>query len=272
MRPTKTFLLLVLVTADAGPTLAGGKAAPPRFEIDLTGRVVRRDGEKVLWTARLDVGKDPRLLWDAKRVYVVHQRGVTALAAQTGTVLWKAKGPTDRLLLYGDQLHVTTDTDDGGRWVISRTVTTGAEVSKSRLPTNSIAGVPLGSDRVFLRDREILRVSPKGTARWKVSLGGPDWDRDGGFVTIGDDLVAFRYGRIWDSGVWLTRLDPGTGKVVWHARCAPLGVGHSKYRHDVTVALDGDSLRVTSRGSYGTFVEDLDPGTGKQLKRTVMKD
>jgi hypothetical protein len=48
-------------------------------------------------------------------------------------------------------------------------------------------------------------------------------------------------------------------------------VGHSQYLHDATVAVAGERLRVSSQGSYGTFVEVLDLRTGKQLRRTAKK-
>jgi hypothetical protein len=89
---------------------------------------------------------------------------------------------------------------------------------------------------------------------------------------VGDgDLVAFLYCGIADSGVEVMRLNSATGKVVWRADCAPLGVKHSAYQHEATVAAEGDALRVTSRGSSGTFVEVLDLGSGRQLERTVSK-
>jgi outer membrane protein assembly factor BamB len=248
-------------------TLSLGAGDSPRYEIDPTGRLVRRDGEKVLWTARLDRGKDPRLLWDAKRVYVRHRDGLTALAAQSGVVLWHAKGPTDRLVLSRDLLLTTTD-----GWVTARAVTTGAEIFKERLPQGALAALFLGEDRVLLKGTEVARLPRAGKARWVAPLPKGYPLGNGGLVEVpGGDVVAFSYRSSFDSGVNVIRLDLATGEVVWRARCARLGVPHSRYWHQAAVAVAGDRLRVTSQGSSGTFVEELDLRTGKQLSRTRSK-
>jgi len=268
MRPTNALLLLMLFTGDAGPALAGGKP-PPRFEIDPAARrVVRLDAGTTRWSTSLpgDVRgvMPPHLLWDAKRVYVRHQGGITALAAESGVVLWHAKGPTDRLVLSRDLLLTTQD-----GWVTARAVSTGGEVFKVRLPKGAIAGLFLGQDRVLLTEREVVRLPRGAKARWATPLQNSDWLGDGGLVEVaGGDLVAFSYGPVSDSGVQLVRLDGASGEVVWRAGCAPLGVKHSKYMHDATVTSEGDRLRVTSEASGGTFVEALDLRTGKRLSRT----
>jgi ketosteroid isomerase-like protein/outer membrane protein assembly factor BamB len=251
-----------------GSEKRGGGGNAPRFEIDPQGRVLRRDAAgKVEWTTSLDGGDEPQLLWDAKRVYVRHRGGITALAARTGINLWHVQGQ-GRLLLHGDQLLTTSETG-GARWVISRTVTTGAEVSKLRLPEGVVAGFPLDQDRVFLSELDVVRLSPQGVARWTVAFGDREFAAGGGLVGVGDDLVAFLYCRFADSGVQLVRFEAATGRVAWRAQCAPLGVDHSKYRHNATVTVEGERLRVTSKGTSGTFVETRDLKTGRQLERTV---
>jgi hypothetical protein len=84
----------------------------------------------------------------------------------------------------------------------------------------------------------------------------------------GGDLLAFLYGEISDSGVRVMRLRPD-GTVVWQSFCAPLGVSHSIYRHDASVAVEGGQVKVVSRGSYGEFVEVLDAQSGRQIRRTT---
>src|SRR5262249_21923686 len=171
----------------------------------------------------------------------------------------------DRLVLSRDLLLTTTD-----GWVTARAVSTGAEVLKARLPEGALAALLLGEDRVLLTEREVVRLRRGAKVRWATPLPDGSWLEDGGLIELpGGDVLAFRYGPIHDSGVQVARLAGATGKVVWRAHCAPLGVGHSKYRHEGTVAVEGDRLRVTSEASGGTFVELLDLRTGKQLKRTV---
>src|SRR5262249_27242602 len=119
---------LLIALFACGPVAAStpGRKSGPRFEIDAQGRVVRVDTcGKVAWAARLDGklgGREPQLLWDAKRVYVHHNDGVTALAARTGIVLWHVTGGDVRLALCG---HLLLSTRDG--CVTARAVPTGAE-------------------------------------------------------------------------------------------------------------------------------------------------
>jgi hypothetical protein len=142
---------------------------------------------------------------------------------------------------------------------------------RHRFNRQVVAGLVQGKGRVFLTSRDVVRLSADEKALWVRPFKRREWTAGGGMLEVGGDLVAFLYGRISDSGVQLVCLNGETGKVVWRAECAPLGVGHSQYSHDAEVKVEGNRLRVTSRGSSGTFVELLDLQTGKRLKRTVSK-
>jgi hypothetical protein len=89
------------------------------------------------------------------------------------------------------------------------------------------------------------------------------------FISASDVLVSL-HGPISDSGVQLVRIDltrsPPRG--VWEVFAEPLGVDHSKYRHDAHVFVHGDRCVVVSDGS-ATFVEIRDLATGELLKRWV---
>jgi outer membrane protein assembly factor BamB len=194
------------------------------------------------------------------------------LSTATGIILWHAPGPNDQLLVSRDLLLARAVPGDGSRWVTARTVTTGAEVYKFHLPQGAITGLLQEKDWLVLTTSDVRRLSGEGKTRWRTPFAEPYGFAAGGVVEVrGGDVVAFRYGRIHDSGVELVRLKAATGEVVWRAWCNPLGVGHSEYLHDATVAVEGERLRVSSRGSYGTFVEVLDLRTGKQLRRTAKK-
>ena len=263
MRVAWTVLLLLCTPAAA--STPGRRIGSPAFEIDAqAGRVVRRDeGGTIAWATPLDE-KLGGLLWDSKRVYVRHEGGVTALAAQTGTILWHAPGRDNSLGLRGDLLLGTRK-----GWVIGRAVLTGAEVLKARLPKGVVAGLPQGDDWVFLSDKDVVRLSPAGKPRWRTPLGGI---RGGGLVEVEKDVVAFLYCPASDSGVDVLRLNATSGRVVWQSRCDSLGVDHCEYYHDAAVTVAGGRLLVTSQGAYGRFVEELNLKTGKRLRRTETKD
>jgi hypothetical protein len=85
-----------------------------------------------------------------------------------------------------------------------------------------------------------------------------------------DDYLAVLYGCTSDSGVQVVRFKALSGKAVWQTRCAPLGVGHRKYRHMATMVFNGDRLEICSSGGAGAFVEVLALDSGKRLQRTVL--
>src|SRR3954454_16431956 len=65
------------------------------------------------------------------------------------------------------------------------------------------------------------------------------------------ERLYIRYGPISDSGVELERT---TNNVfVWRVHVRPLGVIHSRYRHDVRVRIEGDKILVTSIGAQQIF-------------------
>jgi hypothetical protein len=124
-----------------------------------------------------------------------------------------------------------------------------------------------GGDRLILTSRDVVRLSDAGDVKWSAPFQEQEWIAGGGFVPLSDgDIVAFLYGRINDSGVQLVRLDPVTGER-WAAYCKQLGTMHSEYSHTAVVKPVGDYLRVTSRGSHGTFVEVIDSRDGRSVGR-----
>jgi outer membrane protein assembly factor BamB len=207
----KAVLLSGLFASGTGPVFPqAGRTDPPSFEI-AKGSVVRRDAGQVRWSTRLGPALDDpqpsHLVWDAKRVYVRHRDGVTALSTATGTILWHAPGPNDQLLVSRNLLLATAVPGDGSRWVTARTVITGAEVCKFRLPQGAITGLPRKEDWLILTPSDVIRLSGGGKTRWRTPLAEPYLFAAGGVVEVsGGDVVAFRYGRICDSGVELVRL------------------------------------------------------------------
>jgi RNA polymerase sigma factor (sigma-70 family) len=283
------------------------------FDIDYDAhRVIARSVRGgIRWSTALDgylgLVRPPHLLWDAQRVYVTHQDGVTALDAHTGKVLWHSPGPGNCLFLKGELLLAAD-----GASVHARAVVSGAEVFKVNLPARDfdpspiaevaglflvqalekpggkgvaflldrkgqirhrldrqvVAGIRQENDLILLTSTDVVRLSPDDKIRWAIPFERHQWLAGGGLAELpGGDLLAFRHGRINDSGVDLIRLKPGAGQVVWKAHCAGLGVAHSEYEHEVRVAIERRTIRVTSRGSQGTFVELLDLRSGRQLER-----
>jgi outer membrane protein assembly factor BamB len=297
-----------------------GSGRPRKFELDQDGvRVLCRDASgKVLWSTRLEgylgLVRPPHLVWDAERVYVTNDGGVTCLSRDKGKVLWHAKGPEDCLLLSDGLLLAADCTSDSGlpadgRWLVARATATGKTIFRVRLPIQRfdplpirevaglfmvepfsresallfdrkgrvhyrfdrqvVAGMLLDKDRVFATDRDVVRVSPDGQTRWAIPFRKEEWLAGGQLLKLKNgDLLASLYGRITDSGVQVIRLDPATGKQVWQARCAGLGVGHSVYWHKASMKVGENRVTVTSRAAGGTFVEILDLDSGRQVKRT----
>jgi len=82
-----------------------------------------------------------------------------------------------------------------------------------------------------------------------------------------DGRIFYRYSPIADSGVEIERT--GTdGARVWKEYVAPLGVKHSKYRHEVHVYVEKKELIVISLGVQ-RILERRDMATGKQLTREI---
>jgi len=90
------------------------------------------------------------------------------------------------------------------------------------------------------------------------------------YAISAQDLLLSLHGPISDSGALIARLDISQqeAKVVWRAVAKPLGVSHSKYRHDVHIFAHGDRCVLVSDGAE-TFVETRDLATGALLKRWV---
>jgi outer membrane protein assembly factor BamB len=141
---------------------------------------------------------------------------------------------------------------------------------RHRLDRQVVAGLRKDDDVVLLTSGDVVRLAQDGKVRWTVAFDH-QWIAGGGLIEVADDLVAFLYGRISDSGVQVIRFTPSTGRVTWRTACRGLGVEHSEYQHRATVALVENQLRVASRASGGASDEVLDVKTGRQLKRSVGK-
>ncbi|MBY0230521.1 MAG: PQQ-binding-like beta-propeller repeat protein [Gemmataceae bacterium] len=212
----------------------------------------------------------PRLLaaecaWDAE------QRWLVARAAATGKEAWRvalpAKGFDPLPIRRVAGLLLVQSTDSPGNKGSALLIDGGGTV-RHRLGREVVDGQRLGADVVLLTGRDMVRLAPDGRTRWRVPFKEAEWPAGGGLVRLeGGHLVAFVHGTISDSGVQVARIDPATGKAIWQARCAPLGVDHSKYRHKAALSVEGGRARIVSKGSAGTFTELLDLRTGKRLLR-----
>lgn len=153
----------------------------------------------------------------------------------------------------------------GRRWrwvalfglVLSLALAAGAWLGPWKLRVTDSEQIP--GDTEVLSDRAI-RVKDPDAFQTKATLDLP-----------GGGVLEFRYGPISDSGVHLRRYDRQGGGVLWERECAPLGVPHSEYEHLVVVQIEGQTAKVISRGSSGTFVERLDLASGRSLARSVRK-
>jgi outer membrane protein assembly factor BamB len=101
------------------------------------GRVLRRDATgRVEWSTSLggDLRKSwqPRLLTDSRRIFVKEPfKGVVALDAESGKVLWRAAAPIECFGLIADRV-LTAD----GRQLVALATDSGAEVFRLSLPAD----------------------------------------------------------------------------------------------------------------------------------------
>ncbi len=80
--------------------------------------------------------------------------------------------------------------------------------------------------------------------------------------------LLLRYSPIADEGVELEFLVNGHRS--WHAYVEPLGTSHSAYTHTVECFVDNNDLKIRSKGSYGTIIEDRLMTDGRLMSREVV--
>jgi outer membrane protein assembly factor BamB len=213
---------------------------------------------------------------------LVSGRLVLALVGEDGTWWFVGRGAASGVRVFQVRLPPKpivdwSVRDAGGLFVVQTGLYFGVKgllidrhgIIRQRLNLPVLAALLLGQGGVVLTSREVMRLSPDGGCRWTAPLEHWGLTR-GGLVKVGGGgLVAYLYCPASDSGVQLVRFNAATGKVEWRARCAPLGVDLPKYWHGVGIAVKGERLRVISEAEGGTFFEELDLKTGKQLIRAV---
>jgi len=199
-------------------------------------------------------------------------REVVGLVAGTGAEVFRLSLPANEEFrpvaieeaagLFLVQTHESPG-GEGDAFLIDR-----AGKIRHRFPRQIIAVASVGDDRLFLTSADVRRVAPDDGTVWSTPFEPRQWIAGGTILEApGGDRLAILYGLISDSGVQVMRFDPASGVARWRTGCAPLGVMHSAYRHDATAEWAGERLRVISRGSSGVFVEWLDGGTGKRIRR-----
>jgi hypothetical protein len=239
----------------------------------------RRTG-KVLWQSRgpnngLCLGEELLLAtgYDPENPRAAGSGRLTARAVTTGQEVFRVRLPTGcedpEAVQEITGLFLVQKREAPGGQGDSLLIDRKGQV-RHRFDRQVITGRLRGDDRVFLTSGDVVCRTPDDKTRWAVTFRDREWIAGGDLLNAdGGDLVAYLYGHISDSGVQVLRLNPETGKEVWRTFCSPLGGMHSQYRHEATVRVDGDHLKVTSRGAR-TFVELLDLQTGARLGRRVV--
>lgn len=249
----------------------------------------------------------PRFVADSKRIYFQQRtQGVAALDPANGKVLWHSQVPVESFSLSGDRLLVAYRWD-----VIALAADTGKPVMNLKLPFEirgeilDAGGLLVargsegfdersvlfdrtgkihqqfsgdvvdffvsGGNRILLTNKDVVCVTPEIRVVWLVDFSQLP-HAGGRLIKLkSGDMVAFLYGQIYDSGVHLVRFNPEDGAKKWVKYCQALGASHSKYSHRAEVEVENDQLRVTSRGSQGTFVELLDLATGMRIERKTLE-
>lgn len=194
------------------------------------------------------------------------------LAIETGRILFRTRLPRG----MDDPLPIR---EVGGLLLVQqrsfgRDSTGGAilvdQAGRTRLQLREyvLQGICQDDDLILLLSGRIVRLTPSGRTRWEIRCAAGELDGGDLLLMPGGDLLVLYFGRISDSGVNLLRVSPEGGSVKWTTACKPLGVSHSLYRHWAAASLEARRIVVTSHGSYGSFVEWLDAGTGKHLQRS----
>lgn len=137
--------------------------------------------------------------------------------------------------------------------------------------THAFAIHPTGHDLIVASTKHTTRYDSTGHAVWQLPalhetfVAGTDFiDLDGGDVLVGN------WGAISDSGVWVTRMRPSTGAVVWETHVSRLGVAHSEYLHTAYIEARGPTIYVVSQAVGGAFFERLTLATGKSEFRKLL--
>lgn len=254
--------------------------------------------------------RPPDVVADDARVYVAVDSGIAVLDGAGGTLQRVIKGPHDHLMLYAGRIVAVDCASPGStakRLLVAYDGATGGLGFSAELPLDEEPETPLvvdgdllvvgrnytllldpqGAPRLRLQERvAAIRTTPPG---WVLvsdqrifALGGDqklawehprftaDFVHEAHILELpGGDLLAHNFGRISDSGVELVRLGP-QGEQRWRTTVAPAGVSHSKYRHVAHVLVRGDELVVVSQGSYASFLEVVDAGTGASKRRFAL--
>jgi outer membrane protein assembly factor BamB len=220
-----------------------------------TKQVARLDAKgKLVWSVKVDdpVGGrlPPDLLWDERRVYLVHKDGATALDTGDGKALWHAQGPQGGLLLSDGLLLGTGPVPNGDGtyswWLFACEVAKGAVVFKTRLAevlsdpdkVQRVAGLflvqigelPSGTGHAFLIDRQ-------GTVQHRFDrqvIGGKQVNGDRIFLTSKDVVRVMARGNLawtvpladhrWIGGGGLIDLPDGDMIVFRFGRISDSGV------------------------------------------------
>lgn len=125
------------------------------------------------------------------------------------------------------------------------------------------AGLAYGADESTKEDGKPKTAIP---STWFPMVDGSM--TKGEFIDLANqERLLFKYCRISDSGVELERTSKG-GELLWRTQVPPLGVEHSRYRHEVNVTVSKGVIQVTSTGAK-IIIAAIDLETGKQLSRDI---
>jgi outer membrane protein assembly factor BamB len=204
----------------------------------------------------------------------IQERWLTARSATTGVELFRVKLP----LMDFDPLPVTElvgfflvqDQDRPGGKGNALLVDRYGRV-RHHFDRYIVTATRRANGCLFLTGHGVTRTADDGVVLWSLPFKNWQWIPGGNLVPLPDgDVVAFAYCGIGNSGVEVVRLNPESGQLIWEANCLPLpNVMHSEYDHKAEVLRTDGRLRVTSRGSAGTFVEELDERTGLRINRSL---
>lgn len=274
--------LLAAFAMLAAPVPALADDTDPETPSLVEAQLTPADGREIRGVF-IDLGEGDRLLL---RHYPMADRGVEVERVSEGEVVWRVRAEPLGVIhsIYTHDIYAWAE---DGRLVLRSEGSSGAFIERRDLETGGLI------ERAEVKrsaggDAPRPAVEREGVVRAEGSDDTDDADEAdpetpgfveavltpadgrsirGAFIDLEEGARLFlRYSPMADRGVEIERVTDG--EVVWRVRAEPLGVIHSRYRHEIYAWIEDGQLRLRSDGTSGRFHERRDLETGELIERS----